>query len=255
MVDRFVNTEAESYAFGMRVITVRQSRLARQGASHAAPALGAIAGRAGLAAAPEDAALMLNDLLEAQRLPGAQHAALAGQQRPVDGRGQDAQPQLRQGRDAAGQRLARLRAADGAARRRIQARVSSAVVARRQSDRRHPEVRDRPGRKAVAGRSGRDARPWPAQTQRIEVPQAISARLHERFRWPADQVLVISLGVVPTPVPPSAGHVEGAAAVAGHAGRSVGVHRRAKARSADSRRAATHASRRPQTPKFGQGRY
>jgi hypothetical protein len=43
------------------------------------------------------------------------------------------------------------------------------------------------------------------QQQRIEVPQAIAARLHERFHWPADQVLLISLGVVPTPVPPSPG--------------------------------------------------
>jgi hypothetical protein len=43
------------------------------------------------------------------------------------------------------------------------------------------------------------------QQQRIEVPQAISARLHERFHWPADQVLLISLGVVPTPVPQVSG--------------------------------------------------
>jgi hypothetical protein len=43
------------------------------------------------------------------------------------------------------------------------------------------------------------------QQQRIEVPQAIAARLHERFHWPADQVLLISLGVVPTPVPPAPG--------------------------------------------------
>jgi hypothetical protein len=42
------------------------------------------------------------------------------------------------------------------------------------------------------------------QQQRIEVPQAIAARLHERFRWPADQVLLISLGVGPAPVAPNA---------------------------------------------------
>jgi hypothetical protein len=38
------------------------------------------------------------------------------------------------------------------------------------------------------------------QRTTIEVPQLASSRLHERFRWPADQVLLISLGVVPTPV-------------------------------------------------------
>jgi hypothetical protein len=45
----------------------------------------------------------------------------------------------------------------------------------------------------------------PRQRQKIEVPQPISADLHERFRWPADQVLLISLGVGPTPVPAPAG--------------------------------------------------
>ena len=43
--------------------------------------------------------------------------------------------------------------------------------------------------------------PVARQHQKIEVPQPISSRLHERFRWPTDQVLLISLGVGPTPVP------------------------------------------------------
>jgi len=33
----------------------------------------------------------------------------------------------------------------------------------------------------------------------IQVPQVVSWRLHERFRWPAQQVLVLSCGVVATP--------------------------------------------------------
>lgn len=33
----------------------------------------------------------------------------------------------------------------------------------------------------------------------IQVPQFVSWRLHERFRWPAQQVLVLSCGVVATP--------------------------------------------------------
>ncbi len=39
------------------------------------------------------------------------------------------------------------------------------------------------------------------QTQRyqIEVPQLVSWRLHERFRWPADDVLLLSCGVVAAP--------------------------------------------------------
>lgn len=41
----------------------------------------------------------------------------------------------------------------------------------------------------------------PRQRTKIEVPQVTHFRLHERFRWPVDQVLVVGLGVVATPVP------------------------------------------------------
>ena len=34
---------------------------------------------------------------------------------------------------------------------------------------------------------------------RIDVPQVVSWRLHERFRWPSDQVLLLSCGVVASP--------------------------------------------------------
>ncbi|GIW98555.1 MAG: hypothetical protein KatS3mg111_1888 [Pirellulaceae bacterium] len=36
-------------------------------------------------------------------------------------------------------------------------------------------------------------------TAQIQVPQIVSWRLHERFRWPADQVLLLSCGVVASP--------------------------------------------------------
>jgi hypothetical protein len=45
----------------------------------------------------------------------------------------------------------------------------------------------------------------PRQRVQIQVPQLASWRLHERFRWPADQVLLISRGVVATPAPGKAG--------------------------------------------------
>lgn len=41
----------------------------------------------------------------------------------------------------------------------------------------------------------------PRQRLKVEVPQATHFRLHERFRWPADQVLVVGLGMVATPTP------------------------------------------------------
>lgn len=42
-------------------------------------------------------------------------------------------------------------------------------------------------------------------TGQINVPQIASWRLHERFRWPADQVLVLSCGVVAAPAGSPAG--------------------------------------------------
>jgi len=37
------------------------------------------------------------------------------------------------------------------------------------------------------------------QSVQIEVPQIVSWRLHERFRWPSDQILLLSCGVVAAP--------------------------------------------------------
>jgi hypothetical protein len=41
----------------------------------------------------------------------------------------------------------------------------------------------------------------PRQRTKIEVPQVSQCRFHERFRWPADRVLLIGLGVTTPPVP------------------------------------------------------
>ncbi|MEO8495575.1 MAG: hypothetical protein ABI614_10935, partial [Planctomycetota bacterium] len=37
------------------------------------------------------------------------------------------------------------------------------------------------------------------QTVQVQVPQLVSWRLHERFRWPTDEVLLLSCGVIATP--------------------------------------------------------
>lgn len=41
----------------------------------------------------------------------------------------------------------------------------------------------------------------PRQRTQIDVPQLSSFRLHERFRWPVEQVLLIGCGMVAPPVP------------------------------------------------------
>jgi hypothetical protein len=43
------------------------------------------------------------------------------------------------------------------------------------------------------------------QRAQVQVPQIVSWRLHERFRWPTDQVLLLSCGVVATPTPEQSG--------------------------------------------------
>ena len=39
------------------------------------------------------------------------------------------------------------------------------------------------------------------QKAQVEVPQLTMVQMHERFRWPTDQVLLLSIGVVATPGP------------------------------------------------------
>ncbi|MFO0014390.1 MAG: hypothetical protein ACK553_16785 [Planctomycetota bacterium] len=41
--------------------------------------------------------------------------------------------------------------------------------------------------------------PTPGLNMQVEIPQLVSWRLQERFRWPADQVLVLSCGVIAAP--------------------------------------------------------
>ncbi len=42
----------------------------------------------------------------------------------------------------------------------------------------------------------------PRQRTEIQVPQIDNNRFAEKFHWPADMVLVIGFGIVPTPTPP-----------------------------------------------------
>ena len=41
----------------------------------------------------------------------------------------------------------------------------------------------------------------PNQRVQVDVPQMTSSNMHERFRWPTDKVLLLSMGVVATPGP------------------------------------------------------
>jgi len=41
----------------------------------------------------------------------------------------------------------------------------------------------------------------PRQSTKIDVPQMVHFRFHERFRWPVDRILIVGMGVIPVPVP------------------------------------------------------
>jgi len=45
----------------------------------------------------------------------------------------------------------------------------------------------------------------PRQSTNLDVPQLLHNRFHERFRWPVDQVLLVNLGMVAMPPPPGGG--------------------------------------------------
>ena len=47
----------------------------------------------------------------------------------------------------------------------------------------------------IASASGQPSRP------RLEIPQRVQVLLHERFRWPVDQALLVDLGMGPVPIP------------------------------------------------------
>jgi hypothetical protein len=55
------------------------------------------------------------------------------------------------------------------------------------------------------------------QNAQIDIPQLVSWRLHERFRWPTDQVLVLSCGVIAAPTTTADG------TLLGNANRSGGL--------------------------------
>jgi len=42
----------------------------------------------------------------------------------------------------------------------------------------------------------------PKQRAKVEVPQMTTSVMHERFRWPADHILLLSVGMVAAPGPP-----------------------------------------------------
>jgi hypothetical protein len=202
MVDRFVNTEAESHAFGMRVITIGSPNWRAKSHRMLHPVTTQTQGVQAWLLAKEDAALLVADLR--RRSDFQEHST----PHLLVNNGQSAQvpamrprnyvrdvllksdawggfePQMAQYEEGFKLEFNPLLSLDG--------KVVDAVIRAEvdQVEKMIPVMID-VSTPTVRG-----------QRTKIEVPQGITSRLHERFRWPADQVLLISLGVGPAPVPP-----------------------------------------------------
>lgn len=201
IVDRFVNTEAETNSFGLRVVTVGSPnwRARYQAILHAVPTQ--TQGIQAWLLHKEDAALLLSELHKRSdfREHNSPHLLVNNGQsttvsairpRPYT---RDLimrpdiypsyQPNQAQFDEGFSLELSPLLSMDG---RLVDAVINCNIDQLERLVKVNIPI-------AVAGGSRQQAE--------IQVPQISHFGMHERFRWPADQVLLIDLGVVATPVP------------------------------------------------------
>jgi hypothetical protein len=201
VVDRFVNSEAESNAFGLRIVTVGSPNWRSKAQRMLKPVTAQTQGVQAWLLAKEDAALLTADLRRRndfrehsspQLLVNNGQATVVAATRPrnyvrdVLLRGATwpgFEPQVAQIDEGFSLEFSPLLSLDG---KTIDAIIKCNVD---QVEKLVPVMLDVPTPAA------------PRQRTKIEVPQLTSCRLHERFRWPTDQVLLISLGVVASPTP------------------------------------------------------
>ncbi len=206
IVDRFVNTEAETHTFGVRVVTVDNPNWRSRAMSVLRPVAVQSQGIQAWLLAKEDAALLMADLRRRSDFKehSAPHLMVANGQSTVVAatrprkymRGIVTRPEIWPGFDTDWSQIDEgytfelnpLLSLDG---RLIDAVVKCNID---QVERLLPVTLDVPT--TVASR----------QQTKIEVPQVSQCRLHERFRWPTDQVLLVGLGMVapPTAAEPAA---------------------------------------------------
>jgi len=199
IVDRFVNSEADSHSFGVRLITVRSPNWRTRALPMLTPVNVQTPGVQAWLLSKEHAAVFLGEL--SKRTDFAEHGspnllihngqshtiarhATINYARSIRFRN-DVWPgyQLDMGQIDSGYslQLSPLLSIDGAT---IDAVIKCQVD---QLEKFEPVHIDVP--------SATTAR----QRVQIQVPRIASWRIHERFRWPADKVLLISCGVVATP--------------------------------------------------------
>jgi hypothetical protein len=201
VVDRFVSTEAESQAFGLRVITIDSPNWRAKAHAMLRPVAVQTQGIQAWLLQKEDAALLLADLRK--RIDYREHSS----PHLVVNNGQTAnvttarprsyvrdvtvkpqawpnyEPEYGQFEEGFSLELNPLLALDG--------RTVDAVI----------KCNIDQIEKLVSVGLDVPSSVSPRQRTQIEVPQVVHCRMHERFRWPTDQVLLVGLGVVASPVP------------------------------------------------------
>ena len=205
VVDRFVNTEAESSAFSVRVITIGHPDWRVKAKQMLHPVAVQTQGIQAWLVHKEDAALLLAELRK--RTDFREHSSPQllvnnGQSTTVAATRPKTytrditlhpnawpafEPELGQFDEGFSLELSPLLSLDS--------HTTDAVIKCHidQLERLVPVMMDVPSQIA------------PHQRVKVEVPQITHCRLHERFRWPTEQILLVGLGVVPTPVPTDTG--------------------------------------------------
>jgi hypothetical protein len=207
MVDRFVNSEAESHGFNLRIVSVGSPNWRTKAQKVLRPIAAQSQGVQAWLLAKEDAALLVADISRRndfreygapQLLVNNGQSTVVSATRPktyvrdVIYRGDvwpGYEPQMAQIDEGFSLEFSPLVSLDG---QMIDTVIKCNVD---QLEKMIPVNLDVPTPNA------------PRQRTKVEVPQIISCRLHERFRFPADHVLLISLGVVASPTPATPGGI------------------------------------------------
>jgi len=201
IVDRFVNGQAQNHGFGMRIVTVRNPNWR----TRALPLMKSIPvqspGVQGWMIAKEDAALLMSEMRRRtdyrehnpphQMVRNGQSLVVSTMQPRSYTKGiirtqqtwPGYQPELGQLDEGFTLEFSPLLAMDT---RTVDAVVKVKLA---QVEKMLPVKLEVPSTVA------------PNQRAECQVPQLTMIQLHERFRWPTDQVLLLSMGVVATPGP------------------------------------------------------
>lgn len=201
LVDRFTSRQTDAHLFGLRVVTIGKPDWRARAQRILRPLQVETAGVQAWLLRREDASLLMAEL--SKRIDFREHSTpqlmvsngqsisvVATQpRRYVQGFYSQAEawPQIQQQLGSVEEgfslELSPLLSLDGQA---IDAAIKCNID---QIEKLHPVIMEMP---STAG---------PMQRSQIDVPQISQFRLHERFRWPVDQVLLVSLGMVPHPQP------------------------------------------------------